>query len=146
MYCMEKNILIDSKILKKLILASYFFEKSFKKNSNNLLPTNHYYVLSLLYNRSLSPKEISNILDIPKQQTNKILENLEKQNYIIRQKGVASDARITQISISENGKSLLLNTLDAFSQYLNSYLIALSPSEQTILKKFFDHIDKKIIF
>jgi len=140
---MEKNILIDSKILKKLILASYFFEKSFKKNSNNLLPTNHYYVLSLLYNRSLSPKEISNIL---KQQTNKILENLEKQNYIIRQKGVASDARITQISISENGKSLLLNTLDAFSQYLNSYLIALSPSEQKILKKFFDHIDKKIIF
>ena len=94
----------------------------------------------------LSPKEISNILDIPKQQTNKILENLEKQNYIIRQKGVASDARITQISISENGKSLLLNTLDAFSQYLNSYLIALSPSEQKILKKFFDHIDKKIIF
>ena len=103
-------------------------------------------ILSLLYNRSLSPKEISNILDIPKQQTNKILENLEKENYIIRQKGVASDARVTQISISENGKSLLLNTLDAFSQYLNSYLIALSPNEQKILKKFFDHIDKKIIF
>lgn len=26
---MEKKILIDSKILKKLILASYFFEKTF---------------------------------------------------------------------------------------------------------------------
>ena len=50
---MEKKILIDSKILKKLILASYFFEKTFKKHSNTLLPTNHYYVLSLLYNRSL---------------------------------------------------------------------------------------------
>ena len=55
---MEKKILIDfRKILKKLILASYFFEKTFKKHSNTLLPTNHYYVLSLLYNRSLSPKE-----------------------------------------------------------------------------------------
>lgn len=88
MYCMEKNILIDSKILKKLILASYFFEKSFKKNSNNLLPTNHYYVLSLLYNRSLSPKEISNILDIPKQQTNKILENLENRTILYDKKGL----------------------------------------------------------
>ena len=140
---MEKKILIDSKILKKLILASYFFEKTFKKHSNTLLPTNHYYVLSLLYNISLSPKEISNILDIPKQQTNKILENLEKENYIIRQKGVASDARVTQISISGNGKSLLLNTLDAFSQYLNSYLIALSPSEQKVLKSFLIILIKK---
>ena len=96
---MEKKILIDSKILKKLILASYFFEKTFKKHSNTLFLPNHYYVLSLLYNRSLSPKEISNILDIPKQQTNKILENLEKENYIIRRR--SSDARVTQNSMSE---------------------------------------------
>lgn len=87
----------------------------------------------------LSQQELCNRTFRDKPSITRLIDNLEKQNLVIR-KPSATDRRINLVCLTENAKDLQQRTIDLANQTMQEALIGITKEEIEVVKNVFQKV------
>ena len=93
----------------------------------------------LLEHDGLTPKELSNTLNIRAASLGELVDKLENNGYITRQ-AHESDRRTFRVFLTDKGREIAIELTDIRKNALSSFFQGLSEEEQQTLEKLLDKL------
>jgi len=87
----------------------------------------------------LSQQELCNRTFRDKPSITRLIDNLEKQNLVIRKPSV-TDRRINLVCLTENAKDLQQRTIDLANQTMQEALVGITKEEIDVVKNVFQKV------
>lgn len=125
-----------SKLLNTLIKRFRLFEKT-GKTSFGVTVTQSYIIGILHKNKKLNMSELSGYLGLKPSTVTRLLDTMEKNNHVIRKRD-ESDRRITNVCLSDEGRTLAAEIADYTHEYIKSIFDAIPEDEIENVIRVFD--------
>ncbi len=139
---------MDSNIPEKLFEQFHNCVNLFDRSRSLLMPTalmkdigrGQGHVMGILLEQDgLTPKELSNTLNIRAASLGELVDKLENNGYITR-KDHESDRRTFRVFLTDKGREIAIELTDIRKNALSSFFQGLSEEEQQTLEKLLDKL------